>query len=120
MNKPKVLVLDDDLGLKQFYSNLSGDTAIDWDFVSSFDEFEKKLLNTPDMIVADIARFLDIERMRKLVHARPIIWASKFENIDLPDLPVKARILNKPFKETDLRLAIRSEFAKLKKRFDTF
>ncbi len=120
MLKPKILVVDDPEGVTVFFGEMLRDESFEVGTGLSIDQLTQKMQTLkPDLVVADIDKVSSHESFRALIKDLPIIWASRFSSLDFENLPKMARILNKPFRYVDLKLAIRSEFAKVKKRFDT-
>ena len=112
----KILIVDDNKDIKSLYG----------EFIANSQTFEVRTATScaqaceqisnfkPELVVADVDKFTDQE---KFVHATKaanaiLIWASRFETLDFEDLPVIARILNKPFRPMDVKIAIRSELNK--------
>lgn len=117
-SKPLVYVLDDRNDLAQYFS--TQDDVIDWQRFETFEAFKTAIQSkAPDMIIADIAKFHIPDQWPKLVAQRPVIWASQFKTLDFEQLPQIGRILNKPFRGSDLLYAVRAEFAKAKKKFES-
>lgn len=122
MLKPKVLIVDNQQGLTQYYQDIVHDDAFEV-FTASDALGALKILqsNDPDLVVADIELVNDRETLASAIRQKNIIaiWASKFATLDLDALPFIPRLINKPFKAVDLKTAIKSEFSKAKRRFDT-
>jgi DNA-binding response OmpR family regulator len=115
MDTLKVLIVDSETEINAFYTAFL-----------DFAEFETKIVNTtdmalrtiatnlPDLVVADVPELKDGFRISELAEkfSIPIIFASRFKNIEFEQLPKIARIINKPFKGLDLRFAVRAAIAK--------
>ncbi len=113
--KPSVLVVDDRRGVEDYFKEFVQDQKFSVRVANSTDEAMKEIAtNPPELIIADVSKLKNGKTLTDLVEKFEImlIWASAFESIDFEDLPLIARIINKPFKTIDLKYAIRSEFFK--------
>ena len=116
MEKPRVLVVDDEIGIQEFFRDFISDHAYEVTISSSADEALRMMAtDPPDIVVADLpkvdlqAKIADLAQKFNTL----LICASQFSLIpDDFDVPSIARILNKPFRAFDLKIAVRSELAK--------
>jgi len=116
--KPSILVVDDKLGIDTYFKEFAADQGFNVRIANSTEEAMKEIAtDPPELVVADVNKLHDSKRLIDLVEKfdTPLIWASKFKDINFEDLPRIARILNKPFRTIDLKYAIRSEFSKYNK-----
>lgn len=109
----KILIVDDANDIDAFYSwinnckeefevQFTADGKTACQLISSF---------CPEIVLADIDKFTEHQEVVEAVKRSKsvLVWASKFRTINFEDLPVVARIMNKPFRDLDVRFTIRSE-----------
>jgi hypothetical protein len=73
------------------------------------------LLDDVHVVVCDPVKVKNLNPLLAEIQSRKLIliWASKFSDLDFDDLPLMARIINKPFKPIDLKYTIRGEIRKV-------
>jgi len=115
MEKPKILVVDDNESISKFYSTLTKDSNYETETVSNTEDALKEIATTPpDLIIADLFELPNWAEISKLAKSYNIslVCASSFQKAKDINLPDFVRIFNKPFKDIDLGIIIRSEIAK--------
>lgn len=116
MRKYKILILDSQETIEKYYSNFINNSEYNVTFIS---DVSLLLNNTeheqPHLIIADLIHFRNYyESIVQYAKEKNIylICASSFKNVGDLNIDKNIRILNKPFKDIDLRITVRSVLAK--------
>ena len=116
MKKYKILILDSQETIEKYYSNFINNSEYDVTFISDVNLlFNNTEHEHTHLIIVDLVHFRNhYESIVQYAREKNtyIICASSFKNVGDLNLDKSIRILNKPFKDIDLRITVKSVLAK--------
>ena len=111
----KVLIVDTPGSFDELYGDFQTLPGFQSKFAGSVTEALKKIAtDPPHIIIVDVPSFPDGEKIADLAKKFdiPLVYASAFENFAFERVPEGARIINKPFRGFDLKVAVRGQLFK--------